>query len=115
MLVGAAGGQDTPNPKKQKGESGVRKALHLGQSSPASPHALTAYGVPPQKAKPLSKHFGKVKTFVSLNLATSKEVLHVTAGREHTNHDFGEILGRNVERMVTLPLTRLVINLFSGG
>ena len=59
---------------------------------------MKAYGLIPQKANLLSKHGRKVKTFVPLTLAASKEVLAL--GREPINEEFGQILGRNVERMV---------------
>lgn len=99
--LGTAAGPLTPSPKKRRGESGAQKVPDLGESSPATPHTLNAYGLTPEKANLLSKHGRKVKTFVPLSLAASKDVL--TLGREPTYQEFGEILGRNVERIVYFP------------
>ena len=93
----------TPSPKKRK----TRKSSDLGESFPVTPHTLKAYGLTPEKANLLSKHGRKVKTFIPLSLAASKDVLAL--GREPTSQEYGEILGRNVERMV--PSTAQVIRL----
>ena len=90
--------QTTPSPKKRRGKSSPHKVPDLGQSSPATPHTLNSYGLTPEKANLLSKHGRKVKTFVPLGRAAFIEVL--TLGREPTDQEFGEILGRNVERIV---------------
>ena len=54
-----------------------------------------------------------MKTFVPLTLAASKEVLAL--GREPTHQEFGQILGRNVERIVLFPQQCLIVKLFLGG
>jgi len=88
----------TPSPSKRPRQSGSLNTPGLALSSPATPLTLKALGLTPDRANLLSKHGRKVKTFVPLTLAASKEVLAL--GREPTGAEFAEILVRNVERMV---------------
>lgn len=89
--------QVTPRRKRRR-KSANQESFDLDATSPTTPHTLGAWGLTPEKANLLAKHGRKVKTFVPLTLAASKEVLAL--GRDPTNEEFGEILGRNAERMV---------------
>lgn len=59
---------------------------------------MKEWGFTSERANLLTERAQKVKTFVPLTFAASKEIL--TLVRESTSQEFGEILGRNVERMV---------------
>jgi len=87
-----------PGPSKRPRQSNSLNTPDLALNSPATSLTLKALGFTPERAKLLSKHGQKVKTFIPLSLAASKEVLDL--GREATGAEFAEILIRNIEQMV---------------